>query len=314
MDLLAIGEMVIDFLPGPEPGSYLRNAGGAPANVAIAATRSGLTAAFLGKLGNDDFGRFLVATLEENGVEVVLTELTDEAVTTMTFVTLGEDGERSFTFVRKPGADMLLAPADIRTEVIAAATIVHIGSCSLSRSPSAEATLEGLRLARNAGKLVSFDVNYRAPLWQRESDAVDRIAEALPFVDLLKVSEEEVHLVGGPAGFTDCIAAHGIAVAVETLGARGARCHFAGQTVDVPAPPAVAVDATGAGDAFWGAFLAHLVKAGVRNVGDIGLDALAAAARYGAAAGSLCVRRKGAIAALPTRTEILDLLNKEAVR
>lgn len=314
MDLLAIGEMVIDFLPGPEPGSYLRNAGGAPANVAIAATRSGLTAAFLGKLGNDDFGRFLVATLTENGVEVVLKELTDEAVTTMTFVTLGEDGERSFTFVRKPGADMLLAPADIRPETIAAATIVHIGSCSLSRSPSAEATLEGLRLARDAGKLVSFDVNYRASLWQRESDAAARIAEALPFVDLLKVSEEEVHLVGGPAGLTDCLRTHGIAVAVETLGAGGARCHFAGDSVHVPSPPAIAVDATGAGDAFWGAFLAHLVTAGIRRVDDLGLDAIVAAATYGTAAGSLCVRRKGAIAALPTRAEILTLLDKETAR
>lgn len=314
MDLLAIGEMVIDFLPGPEPGSYLRNAGGAPANVAIAATRSGLTAAFLGMLGNDDFGHFLVVTLEENGVEVVLKELTDEAVTTMTFVTLGEGGERSFTFVRKPGADMLLAPADIRPEVISAATIVHAGSCSLSRSPSAEATIEGLRLARDAGKLVSFDVNYRASLWARESDAVARIAEALPFIDLLKVSEEEVHLVGGAAGLADCLRTHGIAVAVETLGADGARCHFAGASVHVPSPPAVAIDATGAGDAFWGAFLAHLVAAGVRRVGDLDLETLTAAATYAAAAGSLCVRRKGAIAALPTRAEILTLLDRETAR
>ncbi|PIO99333.1 carbohydrate kinase family protein [Pleomorphomonas carboxyditropha] len=311
MDLLSIGEMVIDFLPGPEPGSYLRNAGGAPANVAIAATRSGLTAAFLGKLGNDDFGRFLAATLEENGVEVVLKEPTDEAVTTMTFVTLGADGERSFTFVRKPGADMLLAPADIRPEVVGASTIVHIGSCSLSGSPCAEATLAALRLARAQGKLVSFDVNYRAPLWARQSDAAARIAEALPFVDLLKVSEEEVHLVGGTAGLAGCLKAHGIAVAVETLGARGARCHFAGETIHVPAPPAVAIDATGAGDAFWGALLSHLITAGVRRVGDLSLGALRDAATYGAAAGSLCVRRKGAIPALPTRAEILTLLNKE---
>ncbi|MBS1180820.1 MAG: carbohydrate kinase [Proteobacteria bacterium] len=314
MDLLCIGEMVIDFLPGSEPGSYVRNAGGAPANVAIAATRSGLSAAFLGMMGNDDFGRFLVATLEENGVDVVLKRLTDEAVTTMTFVTLGKDGERSFTFVRKPGADMLLTPADIRPEVVAAASIVHIGSCSLSRSPSAEATIEALRLARGSGKLVSFDVNYRAPLWQRESDATEKIAEALPFVDLLKVSEEEVHLVGGTTGLAGCLKTHGITVAIETLGARGARCHFAGQTIDVPAPPAVAIDATGAGDAFWGAFLAHLVTVGVRRVSDLSLDALRDAATYGAAAGSLCVRRKGAIAALPTRAEILTLINKEVAR
>lgn len=314
MDLLCIGEMVIDFLPGPEPGSYLRNAGGAPANVAIAATRSGASAAFLGLMGNDDFGRFLVATLEENGVEVALKRLTDEAVTTMTFVTLGKDGERSFTFVRKPGADMLLEPDDIRPEVVAAATIVHIGSCSLSRSPSAEATLEALRLARANGRLVSFDVNYRAPLWQSENNAAARIAEALPFVDFLKVSEEEVHLVGGAGGLSLCLRMHDIAVAVETLGARGARCHFGGQVVEVPAPPAAAVDATGAGDAFWGAFLSHLVTSGVSRVADLSLELLRDATVYGAAAGSLCVRRKGAIAALPTCTEILSLIEKEGVQ
>ena len=314
MDLLCIGEMVIDFLPGSEPGSYLRNAGGAPANVAIAAKRNGASAAFLGMMGNDDFGRFLVATLEENGVEVALKRLTDDAVTTMTFVTLGKDGERSFTFVRKPGADMLLTPADIRPEVVDAATIVHIGSCSLSRSPSAEATLEALRLAREHSKLVSFDVNYRAPLWFCERDAITRIGEALPFVDLLKVSEEEVHLVGGATELAGCLKAHGIAVAVETLGARGARCHFAGETINVPPVPAVAVDATGAGDAFWGAFLSHLVNRGVSRVGDLSLNLLRDAAAYGAAAGSLCVRRKGAITALPTRAEILSLIKTEGVR
>ena len=181
-------------------------------------------------------------------------------------------------------------------------------------SASAEATLEALRLARAHGKLVSFDVNYRAPLWLCESDAAIRIGEALPFVDLLKVSEEEVHLVGGAAGLAGCLKTHGIALAVETLGAQGARCHFAGETIDVPPVPAVAVDATGAGDAFWGAFLSHLVNHGVSRVGDLCSDLLRDAAAYGTAAGSLCVRSKGAIPALPMRAEILSLIKTEGVR
>jgi fructokinase len=313
MDLLSVGEMVIDFLPGSEPGSYVRNAGGAPANVAIAVARNGLSAAFLGKMGNDDFGRFLVATLRENGVEVALTELTDAAVTTMTFVTLGADGERSFTFVRKPGADILLDSSDIRSELIQKATIVHAGSCSLSRSPAAEATLKALRVARSQRKLVSFDVNFRAPLWEREADAVARIDDALHYVDLLKVSEEEVHLIGGSAFLPKLIEEYGIAVVIETLGSKGARCHFKGMTVSVPAYPAIAVDATGAGDAFWGAFLSLLVIGGVKQVDDLTIDLVKEAATYGAAAGSLCVRQKGAISALPTRAEILDTVQLEVV-
>jgi sugar/nucleoside kinase (ribokinase family) len=309
VDILCIGEMVIDFLPGSEPGSYIRNAGGAPANVAIAAARNGLASGFLGKMGNDDFGRFLQATLRDNGVAVVLEKLSDEAVTTMAFVTLGADGERSFTFARKPGADMLLRPDEVPPDLVAASTIVHAGSCSLSRSPAAEATIEAMRLGRQNGRLVSFDINYRNLLWDDDAAAcARRVEEVLPFVDLLKVSEEEIELIGGSDRLPARLGDLGIALAVETFGSKGSRCHFRGETIDIAPVPAVAVDTTGAGDAFWGAFLAHLVLAGVRRTADLTADLVAAAGRAGAAAGSLCVRRKGAIAALPTRAEILALV------
>jgi sugar/nucleoside kinase (ribokinase family) len=113
MEFIAIGEMVIDFLPGQEAGSYIRNAGGAPANVAIAAARNGLESGIYCKVGNDDFGRFLIRTLKENQVTPLSPELCDEAVTTMAFVTLTEDNERSFTFARKPGADMMLDKSEV---------------------------------------------------------------------------------------------------------------------------------------------------------------------------------------------------------
>ena len=116
-DVICVGEMVIDFTPGKEKGSYIRNAGGAPANVAIALSRLGRNAEFCGKLGNDDFGRFLLKTLRDNKVKVLIEKLTDEAVTTMAFVTLGKNGERSFTFVRKPGADMLLNPLILKIAI-----------------------------------------------------------------------------------------------------------------------------------------------------------------------------------------------------
>ena len=118
MDVYSIGECVIDFLPGEQPGSYVRNAGGAPANAAIAVARNGLKAGFCGKVGDDDFGRFLQKTLTDEGVELLCPQRTDAAVTTMAFVTLSPEGERSFTFARKPGADMLLAPEEVEEKTI----------------------------------------------------------------------------------------------------------------------------------------------------------------------------------------------------
>ena len=113
MKLICVGEMVIDFLPGTEEGSYIRKAGGAPANVAVAVARNGLEVGFCGRVGNDDFGRFLVKTLEDNHVAVTCPKLVDEAITTMAFVSLDENGDRSFTFARKPGADMFLTREDV---------------------------------------------------------------------------------------------------------------------------------------------------------------------------------------------------------
>ena len=157
---------VIDFTPGSEPASYIRNPGGAPANAAITAARSGLEVGMCGSVGDDDFGRFLIQTLEENGVKVLNPKLCGKAITTLAFVTLAPDGNRSFTFARKPGADMFLEEEAVKAEDIQSSAIVHAGSCSLSASPVAEATIKALRLGHEMGKLVSFDVNYRNVMWQ----------------------------------------------------------------------------------------------------------------------------------------------------
>lgn len=312
MDVLCVGEMVIDFLPGNEEGSYIRNAGGAPANVAIAVARNGLDAGFLGKLGDDDFGRFLLATLGDNGVEAVCRKMTSAAVTTMAFVTLHEGGERTFTFARKPGADMLLTPDDIDPDSVERSTVVHAGSCSLSRSPAAEATQYALRLAHERGKIVSFDVNYRNLLWDDdEQAAIRQVLAVLKYVDLLKISEEEVALFGGEANIPRLMQEYGIALVMETLGSRGARCYYAGGTLEVAGRPAVAVDATGAGDAFWGGFLSSLLAQGMRNKDFLNREVIAQAMEYGNIAGWICVQSKGAIASLPSRAKIEQYLEKK---
>jgi sugar/nucleoside kinase (ribokinase family) len=304
-DLYSIGEMVIDFIPGSEPASYIRNAGGAPANVAIAAAKNGLQVSMCCKVGDDDFGRFLLKTLEENQVQAACPELCKEAITTMAFVTLGEDGERTFTFARKPGADMLLTEADVREEDLKDSAIIHAGSCSLSALPVADATRRALRVGHELGKIVSFDVNYRNLMWNDDQKAcAESVYGILPYVDLLKISEEEVNMVGGEADLFSLMEKYDIAVIVETLGSNGAKVFYNGSVQEVEGRKAKAVDATGAGDAFWGGFLSSLRIQGVTAVSDLSAEKIGKAMEYGNVSGWICVQKKGAICSLPTRAEI----------
>lgn len=311
MNLISVGEMVIDFLPGTEEGVYIRKAGGAPANVCVAAARNGLDVGFCGRVGNDDFGKFLVKTLETNHVKMLCPQLVDEAITTMAFVSLDEHGDRSFTFARKPGADMFLTRENVDKAGVRDAQILHAGSCSLSRDPAADATVYAMEQAKDAGKLVSFDVNYRNLMWRDDRDAcAAAVQKILPLVDFLKISEEEEDMLG--AAPEQAAKQYGISVLVETLGGAGAKCIWNGKTLTVPGRKANCVDTTGAGDAFWGGFLSCLLRKGVCKVEDLSEELLLEAMNYGNVAGWLCVQKKGAMESLPTTAEILKILEEEA--
>ena len=279
------------------------NPGGAPANACIAIARNGLKTAFLGKLGNDDFGKLLKTTLEKDGVELLCPELTDEAVTTLAFVTLYEGGERSFTFVRKPGADILLSKDDVKEEMIQNTKILHAGSVGMSANPSREAHFKAMEMAKKAGKLVSYDVNYRNMIWSFE-DAKAVVDQVLPYVDLLKISDEELDFVGGEANIPNVMKENNISVVIETLGSKGAKFFFDGKEAVVEGHKVKAVDATGAGDAFWGGFLSSLLMSGVSKTEDLNEDLLRKALEYGNASGGLCVQKMGGIPALPTKEDI----------
>lgn len=310
MEVICVGEMLIDFTPGSQPASYIRNPGGAPANACIAMARNGISTGFLGKLGNDDFGRFLKETLEKDQVEVLCPDLTDEAVTTLAFVTLYENGERSFTFARKPGADMLLTKADVKESDIAQAVLLHAGSFNMSKEPARSATAYAMKMASEKGKLVSYDVNYRNVVWPDEKAAIDVVTEILPYVDFLKISEEEQNFVGGEENIPKMMEKYGISVVIETLGSEGARYFFDGVTGTVPGHKVKAVDATGAGDAFWGGFLAKLLMSQVKTKEDLTLEKIQDAVRYGNASGALCVQKPGGIPALPSKEEIETFLQE----
>jgi len=305
LDIYSIGEMVIDFIPGTEPGSYVRNAGGAPANVAIAMAKNGLKTGMCCSVGDDDFGRFLVQTLKENQVQCIRQELCQEAITTMAFVSLEKNGERTFTFARKPGADMFLREEDVKEEDIKNSVIVHAGSCSLSASPAKEATIRALKLGHEYGKLISFDVNYRNLMWNDDVEACTAtVMEILPYVDILKISEEEVDMMGGEAALPDLMKRCHITMIAETLGGAGAKCYFGDQVFRIPGRQAKTVDATGAGDAFWGGFLSSLRIQGVENAEQLTPEKIQTSMKYGNTAGWICVQSKGAIVSLPTREEI----------
>ena len=311
-DVMCVGEMLIDFTPGKETGSYIRNPGGAPANVAIAISRFGRSAAFCGKLGNDDFGRFLIKTLKNNNVGVLCSELTDEAVTTMAFVSISETGDRSFTFARKPGADMLLKTEDIQPANIQNAAVIHAGSCSLSKGTAREATKLAMKLGADAHKLVSFDLNYRDMMWDSEADAGEHINSVLPYVDLLKVSDDEIFLIGGEENVERIMKDANIAVVVVTRGGEGASAYFNDQVFDIPAMRAEIADTNGAGDAFWGGFVASVLNAGVRAADGMTDGLIKDALRFGTAAGWLTVQKHGAIPALPLKVQVEGVLNGSA--
>ena len=313
MDAITLGEILIDFIPGTEEASYIRNPGGGPANAAVAMARNGLDVGMYTRMGNDDFGRFLSKTMEEYGVKILTPELTDEAVTTMAFVTLYPGGERSFTFARKPGADMLLKKEDLKDEEIASAKLVHASSFSMSEEPEAEATVTFMQKAHEMGKLVAFDINYRNVVWNDDKEkCAEEVKKILKYVDFLKISDEEVDMVGGEDNVFATMKEHDIAVVVETLGSKGAQCFFNGEKIFIEGRKANAVDATGCGDAFWGGFLASVLNAHVTKPEELTAEILKKAIVYGNVGGWCCVQVKGGMSALPTKEQIEKVLQEEA--
>lgn len=304
MRILCVGEMLIDFTPVENmANTYTANPGGAPANVAVSIARNDISVGFAGKLGNDDFGKMLLRTLSSENVEVLIPQLTDDATTTMAFVTFDESNDRSFTFARKPGADMLICEDDVKKIDFTKWDIVHAGSVSQSGSPSKDAVLLALRKAKEADKLVSFDINYRDKIWsvQECKAEVDKVLE---YVDLLKISEEELMFVGGIGNIHDFMHTHNISVVVLTRGSEGATIYYNGEEANVPAVNVNVVDTTGAGDAYWGGFLSFLIEQKVTGVADLSMEKLIKAGKYGAVSGSLCVQKHGGIPALPYRKDI----------
>lgn len=266
--VLSVGELLVDFVPGQagvtlyQAETFRRAAGGAPANVAALVARLGGRSAFIGRVGDDAFGHWLADTLAETGVDVSGVVLDRQAPTTLAFVSLAADADRDFSFYRDGTADTRLAPEDLKPELISEAGILHFCSVSLSREPARSTTLLAAGKARESGALVSFDVNWRAPLWDDAEEARHLIGQAMELADLIKLSEDELEfLTGSPRldGASDLLAT-GARCILLSRGAEGVDIVQHSGTTHVPAFKVNPVDTTGAGDALAGAVLFELAR------------------------------------------------------
>lgn len=306
--LLAFGEALIDLLQDPsDPNLYHRNAGGAPANVAVGFARLGGHAAFMGMLGADDFGAFLLAQLQQYGVATGYARRTAAAPTALAVVSLDQGGDRAFSFYRPPSADLQMAPADVDGAAFATQPYFHFCSNSLTHEPSRSATRHALALAQQHGCMVSFDINRRPALWADGDDARPLVRQLLRQAHILKFSAEEWDWLCQD-GSADALAAHCFAGECELIvitngGAAVRTITRAGLKAGHPVEACKVVDTTAAGDAFIAALLLQFALADLdaamlrERLGSAGW--LAPQIAFASRCGSLACTRFGAFVALP---------------
>lgn len=323
MDIISLGELLVDMFPAElgrplaQVSAFRPKPGGAPANVAVAARRLGKSSAFIGKVGDDAFGHHLAEVLAAEGVDVSGMRYDREARTAMAFIAMPDENHYDILFYRNPGADMRLRADELDERLLGQARAFHFGSISLIQEPSCSATLKAVEIARRAGALISFDVNYRPDLWSREA-AYERVMEVLPLVDLLKVNETELSILGGTgdvASVSRTLLEHGPRLCVVTLGPQGSYVRIAEGGARVPAFQVDTVDATGCGDAFIAALLCQLIsplpggsprggRAAVSWRDYLTVERLRDVLRYANAAGALTSLTQGVIPALPAAAQV----------
>jgi fructokinase len=316
-DVSALGEILIDFTPsGYSPQGnplFERNPGGAPANVLASLAKLGRSTAFIGKVGNDIFGCYLVDIISKTGIETRGMRFSDTARTTLAFVQLDEHGDRSFSFYRNPGADTTLSTDDLDYTIINNSHIFHFGSLSLTDEPSRQATLTALKHAKNTGKTISYDPNLRPLLWNSLNEARDQILSVIHYSDILKISDDELIFLTDNSdldtGTMHIYEKYNIPLIFVTRGAHGAYYRFGDITgIQKAFSSLKSVDTTGAGDSFLGSVLYGLLSRNIYNPADLDPKHLPEITRFACAAAGLCTTGKGAIPSMPSLDEVLKLL------
>ncbi|CAI6050471.1 Ribokinase [Paenibacillus sp. JJ-100] len=318
LDVIAIGEVLIDFTPAePSAGGneqFECNPGGAPANVAVALSELGVKTAFISKVGEDRFGSLLHETLLNKGVDVSGLSFTSQANTTLAFVHLDEKGDRSFSFYRKPGADTFLSLQDVPLKQVEHCRLLHFGSLSMTHEPARTATRTAVVKAKEAGALLSYDPNIRFSLWETKEEAKQNILWGMKYTDILKISEEELSFITGTTniekGALELQQQFGITVIVVTLAEKGCYYRLPAHEGYIPGFSVQAVDTTGAGDAFMGCLLFKLLESEM-PLSQITQDQIYSTLIFANAGGALVTTRKGALQSMPTTNEINKMVESK---
>ena len=316
-DVTALGELLIDFTcTGQDDLGYPimeAHPGGAPANFLATLSRFGAKTALLGKVGTDTFGQLLTDTLAHCGIEIRGIVSAPDVFTTLAFVTLDKNGDREFSFARKPGADTCLRFEELDLSLIEQAEVFHFGSLSLTDEPARSCTRQAVDYARRLGKLITYDPNLRKPLWSSETTAKEQLLWGLGQADVVKISDEEVDFLfgsGPEAGAAQILKEYGVKLVFVTCGAKGCyyqNCQCSGW---VPGLSGITVrDTTGAGDIFGGSALWKLLQTG-KAPDELNHQELGEITAFACAAAGLSTTRAGGITSVPDHQTVVEHLNK----
>ena len=311
-DCVGLGELLIDWVEVGESDQgnplYECNPGGAPCNLLAMMKKAGKNVAFIGKVGNDMFGRMLKKRTEEQNIDMSGLLLDKRTHTTLAFVEKLPNGDRDFSFYRKPGADIMLTKEDIQNhkDLIQNSTIFHFGTLSFTDQPAEDATIEAIKIAKDSGCIISFDPNYRPPLWSSEKKAKQWMEYGLQFADILKISDNEITFLTGETdldkGVHKIIDKYHTKLVFATYGPDGARGYYGGQDVFVKAyENPNTIETTGAGDCFFGAALSKVLEYGLDN---LDMDKIEDTLKFAQAAASLVTTKKGALCVMPDRSDV----------
>ena len=311
-DVTALGELLVDFtqngLSAQGNGMFEANPGGAPCNVLAMLTKAGRRTAFIGKVGNDMFGRMLRDRAAGEGIDMSGLEMDEKIHTTLAFVEKLPNGDRDFSFYRKPGADIMLTAEEVKKHaaLIEGTRIFHFGTLSMTDPEIEKATIEAVRIAKESGCIVSFDPNLRPPLWETEETAKEKIAWGLGQCDVLKISDNEIEFMTGEEdldkGIRRIIDTYQIPLVFATFGPDGSRAYCRG--VEAAEPGFLnpnTIETTGAGDTFCASALHHVLKYGLDGLDEAKLHELLTFAN---AAASLVTTKKGALCVMPEVAEV----------
>jgi len=315
-DVVAFGELLIDFTQNDisSQGNVLfeANPGGAPCNVLAMLNKLGHNTAFMGKVGNDIFGQLLKRTLEEIGIDTCALELDENIRTTLAFVANDESGERSFSFYRNPGADMMFTPEEVKEDLIKAAGIFHFGTLSMTHELVREATKKALKIAKENGRVISFDPNLRESLWSSLELAKEQTTYGLQYCDILKISDNEIQWYTGEEDYDKAVQIlqkqYEIPLILLSLGKEGSRAYYKNNRVEVSAfLQENTIDTTGAGDTFMACCLHFVLEKGLQNLCEKDLRDML---RFANAAASIVTTKRGALKVMPDIKEVQALLEK----